>query len=32
MLDQPSVEISQADLEGKQRHVYYFGSNNMVKM
>ena len=32
MLDGPSVKITQADLSGKQGHVYYFGSNNMVKM
>lgn len=30
MLDAPSVTIRKADLEGKQGHVYYFGSNNMV--
>ncbi|MEM6985871.1 MAG: MBL fold metallo-hydrolase [Pseudomonadota bacterium] len=32
LLDAPSVMITQADLEGKSGHVYYFGSNNMVKM
>lgn len=30
MLDGPSVTIKQSDLEGKQGHVYYFGSHNMV--
>lgn len=32
LLDSPSVTIKQADLEGKSGHVYYFGSNNKVKM
>lgn len=31
LLDTPSIEIAAADLEGKKGHVYYFGSNNMVK-
>lgn len=30
MLDAPSVTVTKADLEGKQGHVYYFGSHNMV--
>lgn len=30
MLDSASVVISKADVEGKEGHVYYFGSNNMV--
>lgn len=30
MLDTPSVVLTQADLDGKQGHVYYFGSHNMV--
>ncbi|MFK7853950.1 MAG: MBL fold metallo-hydrolase [Granulosicoccus sp.] len=30
MLDAPSVVITKADVEGKEGHVYYFGSNNMV--
>lgn len=30
MLDSPSVVITKADVEGKEGHVYYFGSNNMV--
>lgn len=32
MLDKPAVEVSAADLAGKQGHVYYFGSHNLVKM
>lgn len=32
LLDAPSVTISAADLDGKQGHVYYFGSQNKVKM
>lgn len=31
MLDSASIELAAADLEGKSGHVYYFGSNNMVK-
>ena len=31
LLDKPAIEIAAADLEGKSGHVYYFGSNNMVK-
>ena len=30
MLDSPSVVITKADTEGKDGHVYYFGSHNMV--
>lgn len=30
LLDEPSVTLTTADLEGKQGHVYYFGSHNMV--
>jgi len=30
ILDAPSVTITKADLEGKEGHVYYFGSHNMV--
>lgn len=30
LLDSPSVVITKADLEGKDGHVYYFGSHNMV--
>ena len=30
MLDSPSVVITKADVEGKEGHVYYFGSHNMV--
>ena len=30
MLDSASIEISNADLEGKSGHVYYFGSSNMA--
>jgi len=30
MLDSASVMVTKADLEGKQGHVYYFGSHNMV--
>ena len=30
MLETASIEISEADLDGKSGHVYYFGSNNMV--
>ena len=30
MLDAASVVITKADVEGKEGHVYYFGSNNMV--
>lgn len=30
ILDAPSVVITKADVEGKEGHVYYFGSNNMV--
>ncbi len=29
-LDSPSVVITKADLEGKEGHVYYFGSHNIV--
>lgn len=29
-LDAPSVVITKADLEGKEGHVYYFGSHNLV--
>jgi len=29
-LDAPSVLITKADLEGKEGHVYYFGSHNIV--
>ena len=32
MLTSPSIELSTADLAGKQGHVMYFGSNNMAKM
>ena len=32
MLATPSIELSVADLAGKQGHVMYFGSNNMAKM
>lgn len=32
MLDAPSVTIKKSDLAGKNGHVYYFGSNNKVKM
>ena len=30
ILDSASVVISKADLEGKDGHVYYFGSHNMA--
>ena len=30
LLDGPSVMITKADVEGKQGHVYYFGSHNIV--
>ena len=30
ILDSPSVTITKADVEGKEGHVYYFGSNNIV--
>ena len=29
-LDAPSVVITKDDLEGKEGHVYYFGSHNIV--
>lgn len=29
-LDAPSVVITKSDLEGKEGHVYYFGSHNIV--
>jgi len=29
-LDAPSVVLTKADLEGKEGHVYYFGSHNLV--
>lgn len=32
MLDSAEIEVSKADLDGKQGHVYYFGSNNKVQM
>ena len=32
MLTSPSIELSTADLAGKQGHVMYFGSNNLAKM
>ncbi|MEP1441828.1 MAG: MBL fold metallo-hydrolase [Hyphomicrobiales bacterium] len=31
MLDTASIEISADDIKSKNKHVYYFGSNNMVK-
>ena len=30
MLDSPTVVVTKEDLDGKEGHVYYFGSNNMV--
>ncbi len=30
MLDSASIVVTKADVEGKEGHVYYFGSNNMV--
>jgi len=32
LLDAPSVTLERSVLEGKKGHVYYFGSQNMVKM
>ena len=32
ILGSASFEISKAELANKKGHVYYFGSNNMVKM
>ena len=32
MLDAPTIELSTADLAGKQGHVLYFGSHNMASL
>jgi len=30
ILDSPKIMLTKADLEGKEGHVYYFGSHNLV--